>query len=49
MICTPCQLLNGDQVKENGMAGARDMHGREEETCTGFWRESMKEGYHWKF
>lgn len=48
MICTPCQLLKGDQIKENEMAGARDMHGREVETHPGFWRESMKEGYHLK-
>jgi hypothetical protein len=32
MVCAPCQLLKGDQVKENGMAGAHDMHGREVET-----------------
>jgi hypothetical protein len=48
MICTPCQILKGDQIKDNGMAGACDMHGRKEETFTGFWRENLKEGYHWK-
>jgi hypothetical protein len=36
MICTPCHLLKGDQITENGMVGACDMHGREEETHTGF-------------
>jgi hypothetical protein len=48
MISTPCQLLNGDQIRENGMVGACGMHGREEETRTVFWRENLKEGYHWK-
>ena len=40
MICASCQLLKGDQIKENGMAGVCDVHGREVGTYTGFGGEA---------
>ena len=33
MICTPCQIYSGDQIKKNEMGGARKVH-------TEFWWEA---------
>jgi len=46
MICTPHQILFGDQIEKNEMGRTCSTYGGRGEVHTGFWWGNLREGDH---
>jgi hypothetical protein len=46
MICTPHQIVSGDQIENNKTGGACSTYGGRGEVHTGFWSENLRERGH---